>query len=139
MQQAPTGNKSLPANPSWNLSMFNFPNSIMGTWCYHLTPREDWERPLQSGQLYWGPRRLQKPQGREIRGPVPPRPAPSDALAAQTAPQPPLLGPWPPDCVFLGSVSPSIRVGDAVHPADVPIRRPAPRRWPVGGGQGPRR
>lgn len=51
MHQTPVG-KSLLANPSWNLSIFNLSNSIMGTWCYHLTPQEGWERQLQSGLLY---------------------------------------------------------------------------------------
>lgn len=47
------------------------------------------------------------------------QPRPSDAPAAKTAPHPPLLVPRPPDCLFLWSLSPSIRVGDTVHPAGV--------------------
>lgn len=36
--------KSLLATISWDLSTLNLSNSIMGTWCYHITPQEVWER-----------------------------------------------------------------------------------------------
>lgn len=35
---------SLLANNSWRLSTLNLSNSTVGTWSYHLTPQEVWER-----------------------------------------------------------------------------------------------